>query len=63
MLAGLGGEIYGAIESNREGEEEQSAIQHEKQILSAPVNVGFGSLALPTYDTTQMRGGGGMGHF
>ena len=63
MLAGLGGEIYGAIESNREGEEEQSAIQHEKNILSAPVNVGFGSLALPTYDTTQMRGGGGMEHY
>ena len=63
MLAGLGGTIYGAISASKEESEQQSAIRQEQQILRKPVNVNFGSLALPTYDTSQMRGGGGMGHF
>ena len=63
MLAGLGGAIYGGIEAGKEETEEQSAIRGEQAILSRPTNVNFGSLALPTYDTSAMRGGGGMGHF
>jgi hypothetical protein len=63
MLAGIGGTIYGGIEAGKEESEQQSAIRQEQEILSKPTNVNFGSLALPTYDTTAMRGGGGMGHF
>ena len=63
MLAGLGGAIYGGIEAGKEETEEQSAIRSEQALLSRPTNVNFGSLALPTYDTSAMRGGGGMGHF
>jgi len=63
MLAGLGGAIYGGIEAGKEETEEQAAIRGEQAILSRPTNVNFGSLALPTYDTSAMRGGGGMGHF
>ena len=63
MMAGIGLGIAGDIDASKEEDIQEKEMGQEEHILKHPQRVGFGSLAMPTYDTSTMRGGGGMGHF
>lgn len=63
MVAGIGLGIAGDIDASKEEDIQEKELGQEEHILKHPQRVGFGSLAMPTYDTSTMRGGGGMGHF